>query len=157
MRLRQKGPGEDIEAWCTKCQMDLNHRIIAVVDGRPKRVICLTCNSHHNYHPPKSEIKTATKTRVVTTPKALKSVIKTPDAALKASSEWKTFMKDYDEGSSDAKKYSPYSTYSVSEFVDHTVFGIGKVIEISGAQKVLVAFREGRKTLICNKPRASED
>jgi len=33
---------------------DLGHRIVAMVDRRPKRVICLTCNSEHNYRPPRS-------------------------------------------------------------------------------------------------------
>ena len=41
--------GSEIDAWCTKCRMDLLHRIVAMVRGRPKRVICMTCNSEHNY------------------------------------------------------------------------------------------------------------
>ena len=156
MNLRTVGPGDDVEAWCTRCQMDLNHRIIAVVDGRPKRVICLTCNSHHNYHPPKSGPVEVKKTRVVTTPRALKAAVKAQDAPNRSSGEWKTFMKDYTEDSP-VKPYSVFESYSVSEFVDHSIFGLGKVIEISGAQKITVAFKDGRKTLICNKPRASQD
>ena len=65
-------------------------------------------------------------------------------------------MKGYDE-SSPVAKYSAFSGYSVSDFVDHPVFGLGKVIEISGAQKITVVFKEGRKTLVCNKTRVAED
>lgn len=156
MALRPIGPGDDVEAWCTKCQMDLNHRIIAVVDGRPKRVICLTCNSHHNYHPPKTGAATVQKTRVVTTPRALKSQVKATDAPLRSANEWKTFMKDYGEDSP-VRTYTAFSGYSVGEFVEHPSFGLGKVIEITGAQKVTIVFQDGRKTLICNRPRSSEE
>ncbi len=156
MNTRTIGPGDDVEAWCTRCQMDLNHRIIAVVGGTPKRVICLTCNSHHNYHPPKSGPAEIRKTRVVTTPRALKAALKSQETPSRSSGEWRTFMKDYDE-SSPVKPYSVFSDFSISEFVEHPVFGLGKVIDISGAQKITVAFKEGRKTLICNKPRASQE
>lgn len=156
MNLRTIGPGDDVEAWCTRCQMDLNHRIIAFVDGRPKRVICLTCNSHHNYHPPKSGPVEEKKTRVVNTPRALKAAVKSQDTASRSSGEWKTFMKDYNEDSP-VRPYSVFEGYSLSEFVEHPIFGLGKVIEISGAQKITVTFRDGRKTLICNRPRASRE
>ncbi len=156
MKTRTIGPGDDVEAWCTKCQMDLNHRIIAVVDGRPKRVICLTCNSHHNYHPPKTLGAAPKKTRVVSAPRALKPALKSTEAVVRSSSEWKTFMKDYDE-SSPVKPYSIFSSFSVSEFVEHPVFGLGKVIELAGAQKITVVFKEGRKTLVCNKPSVSDE
>lgn len=155
MSARTIGPGDDVEAWCTRCQMDLNHRIIAVVEGRPKRVICLTCNSHHNYHPPKSSGPLVSKLKVVSAPRALKSVIKTTEAAVRSSSEWKTFMKDFDESAA-VKQYSPFAHFSVGDFVEHPIFRTGKVIEISGAQKITVSFRDGRKTLICNKVKSSE-
>ena len=47
--------GSEIDAWCTKCRMDLMHRIVAMVQSAPKRVICLTCNSEHNYRAPRTE------------------------------------------------------------------------------------------------------
>ena len=47
--------GAEIDAWCTKCRMDLMHRIVAMVQSAPKRVICLTCNSEHNYRAPRTE------------------------------------------------------------------------------------------------------
>lgn len=157
MRSRQIGAGDDVEAWCTKCQMDLNHRVIAVVDGRPKRVICLTCNSHHNYHPPKSTpTKAAPKARVVSTPRALKSSLKSSEAPARPSGEWKTFMKDYDE-SSTVKQYSVFSFYAVSDFIEHSVFGLGKVIDITGAQKIIAIFKDGRKTLVCNKTKVTQE
>src|SRR5262245_59525481 len=33
------------------------HRIVAMVRGEPKRVICLTCGSEHNYRAPRNSSK----------------------------------------------------------------------------------------------------
>ena len=45
--------GGEIDAWCTSCRMNLNHRIVAIVRSTPKRVECLTCNKQHNYRAPR--------------------------------------------------------------------------------------------------------
>src|SRR5262245_28513441 len=47
--------GSEIDAWCTSCRMTLNHRVVAMVEGVAKRVLCLTCNKQHNYRAPKRE------------------------------------------------------------------------------------------------------
>ena len=44
--------GAEIDAHCTRCRMLTNHRVVAMVEGTIKRVICLTCSGQHNYHPP---------------------------------------------------------------------------------------------------------
>src|SRR3954468_24540373 len=41
--------GGEVDSWCTKCKLVLNHRIIAMVGTTPVRVECSTCNSHHNF------------------------------------------------------------------------------------------------------------
>src|SRR5690606_8301367 len=41
--------GSEIDSWCTKCRLYLGHRVVAMVAGAPKRVVCLTCGSEHNY------------------------------------------------------------------------------------------------------------
>ncbi len=41
--------GGEVDSWCTKCKLFLNHRIIAMVGPKPARVECSTCSSHHNY------------------------------------------------------------------------------------------------------------
>src|SRR5437868_2800815 len=43
--------GGEVDSWCTKCKLVLNHRVIAMVGGTPVRVECSTCGSHHNYRP----------------------------------------------------------------------------------------------------------
>src|SRR2546422_898504 len=41
--------GGDIDAWCTRCKMNLGHTILALVGTRPARVRCNTCHGEHNY------------------------------------------------------------------------------------------------------------
>ena len=41
--------GGDIDAWCTRCKMDLGHTILAMVGTKAARVRCNTCQGEHNY------------------------------------------------------------------------------------------------------------
>src|SRR2546430_15525379 len=41
--------GGDIDAWCTRCKMNLGHTILAMVGTRPARVRCNTCQGEHNF------------------------------------------------------------------------------------------------------------
>ena len=54
MTTTKKAPktGGEIDAYCTKCRLDLTHRIIAMVEGAVKKVECKTCGSHHLYRRP---------------------------------------------------------------------------------------------------------
>src|SRR4030095_1641025 len=53
--MKRIGPGSEVDAWCTKCKLDLGHRIIAMEGPRIARVECLTCRGHHNYRRPRAE------------------------------------------------------------------------------------------------------
>src|SRR5262245_7143810 len=54
MPTKSLKPGSEVDAWCTKCRMDLLHRIIAMHGMKIIRVECRTCGGHHNYSNPKS-------------------------------------------------------------------------------------------------------
>ena len=41
--------GGEVDSYCTKCRLVLNHRIIAMIGNTPRKVECSTCNSHHLY------------------------------------------------------------------------------------------------------------
>ena len=55
MTTKKLSAGDIIESRCTKCREVLNHRIVAMVDGKVVRVECNTCNGVHNYYPPPPE------------------------------------------------------------------------------------------------------
>ena len=47
--------GGDIEAYCTRCKMDMTHTVEALDEtGQPVRVHCNSCDSQHNYHEPRA-------------------------------------------------------------------------------------------------------
>ena len=144
------GPGDDVEAWCTRCKMNLNHRVVAVVGKNIQRVICLTCGSDHKYYPPRNQKPTGEERRRISSPETDKSKKTGGRAATKAYGEWTTFMKDMPGGAS-AKPYKISERYTTGDYLEHPRFGTGRVIDIVGAEKMEVIFKEGRKVLICNR------
>ena len=47
---RPKRPGDDVDAYCTRCKRDFTHTIIYVdSNNEPERVRCNTCGSEHRY------------------------------------------------------------------------------------------------------------
>jgi hypothetical protein len=150
------GPGEDVEAWCTRCRMNLNHRVIAVVGQGIQRVHCLTCGGDHKYYPPKRTSTSESerpKTRTVSAGPASSAARdrKGADrAAGKAYSEWATFMKDMPEGVV-PRPYRTAESYKASEYIEHPEFGTGRVVDVLGAERIEVIFKVGRKVMVCNR------
>lgn len=138
--------GSEIDAWCTRCRLDLGHRIVAMVERQPKRVVCLTCDSQHNYRPPKGITTVAPKRKAATkrTASASKSIRATPTRS------------DWDERVA-GKELSGFTQFSISrtfelgELVIHKKFGPGFVAEILATEKVSIMFREGARTLAMGK------
>lgn len=152
MSVVSLGPGDDVDAWCTRCRMNLNHRIVAMVGNNIKTVLCLTCESIHKYHPPK-KLRNGAEDELEDLEIKSSSPVKITDrAAAKAANEWATFMKVAGEDIQ-PKPYTPEGIYALDDYVHHPVFGQGKVIEILGQGKMLVTFKEGRKILIYNRTR----
>jgi hypothetical protein len=152
MAFGSRGPGDDVDAWCTRCRMTLNHRVIAVVGSTIQRVQCLTCGGDHKYHPPKGDKEKtpgAKHVRVSSGEKFRKTAATKPSPE-RSYGEWKTFMKDFPEGAA-PRPYRISEDFSVGEFIEHATFGTGRVVDIVGAEKIEVIFENGRKVLIFNK------
>src|SRR5215472_6527822 len=67
----------EVDGWCTRCRMVLNHRIVSMDKARPYQVLCLTCHTQHLYRPrPPGEVParvergTATLGRTATAPRS---------------------------------------------------------------------------------------
>jgi hypothetical protein len=148
------GPGDDVEAWCTRCRMNLEHRVIAVAHGSVQRVHCLTCGGDHKYYPPKTASSQEKKESEVSSAGPTARDRRKPDrTAARAESEWSTFMKEMATGAT-PRPYGASQSYSRGEFIEHATFGIGRVVDIAGVEKVEVIFKEGRKILICNRKKS---
>lgn len=139
-------PGDDVEAWCTRCRMNLNHRVIAVVGNEIKRVQCLTCGGDHIYRPPKNEHSAAE------SDKETRQHTRKPSgkANSRSAGEWARFMQEMPPETT-PRPYRISEAYQPGEFIAHPVFGTGRVLEIVAREKVQVVFKEGRKILLCNK------
>lgn len=144
------GPGDDVEAWCTRCRMNLYHRVIALVGNSVRTVHCLTCGGDHKYHPPKNVKASEEKVIQAKTAKVGKSSKPNNRSTNKAIGEWTLFMNEMPPGTV-PRSYRVSDAYGSREYIEHPVFGTGRVIDIVGAEKIQVIFKEGRKVLICNK------
>lgn len=152
MVFSSMGPGDDVEAWCTRCRMNLNHRIIAVVGSEIKRVHCLTCGSDHKYYPPRgTEAASEKRPRIVKTAAETKAPKPALDrSTARARSEWTTFMNQMPSGTI-PRMYKISESYEPAEYIEHPLFGQGRVLEVVGRDRIEVAFAEGRKVLLCNR------
>jgi hypothetical protein len=154
------GPGEDVEAWCTRCRMNLNHRVIAVVGQGIQRVHCLTCGGDHKYYPPKRAGSTEPDSKRAKSVSTASSAASARDrksadrAAGKAYGEWATFMKDMPEGTV-PRPYRTAESYKAAEYIEHPEFGTGRVVDVLGAERIEVAFKIGRKVMVCNRSKTA--
>ena len=124
---------EEIEAWCTKCKLELGHTIVAIVDNLPKKVKCNTCGGQHVYR---------------TKPAARKTSTKKTKAGEKKYERYFALLTDGNH--SDAKKYSISGNFKDDEIINHSKFGTGIVTSTVKINKIEVLFKDGIKMLIQN-------
>ena len=56
-RMATNRVGGDVDAFCTRCKMELGHTVLAMVGTRPVRVRCNTCQGEHAYRGPPEKKK----------------------------------------------------------------------------------------------------
>jgi hypothetical protein len=140
--------------------MDLLHRIVAMVESRPKRVVCTTCGSEHNYRPPKAATAKAERVKASReavakeagekAPKEKKE--KAPSTSARVRNEAQR-VKDWEErvlgqAATAFTRFTIDKTYSAQQLVLHKKFGEGYVVELLEDGKVAIMFRDGLKTLV---------
>jgi hypothetical protein len=131
--------GGDIDAWCTKCKLELGHTILAIVDNLPKRVTCNTCNAHHNFRAkPSSEIRTKSKSFARKTRSKEASYI-----------EYISRLRGSDPVNT--RKYNAKGNFEKDEIIDHLSFGIGIVLSVIQVNKIKILFKDGPRLLIQNQ------
>jgi hypothetical protein len=135
--------GDIIDARCTRCRTVTNHTIVAMVEDRPVRVQCNTCDGIHNYHSPAAERPV----RVVAE-KAAPAPRKTRASAQSAAQEeWEAASRGADPSS--VPRYEMGRGYKVNELIQHPVFGLGLVKTTIKPNKMEVLFEGGVKLLRC--------
>ena len=141
--------GGEVDSWCTKCKMVLNHRIIAMVGSKPVRVECSTCNSHHNYrgHAPGDKPTASPRERAAgaAAPRVGRGPSKAEQERLGREQSWEKAIAG--KGVRDFKAYKVSLLFQNGDLVRHTKFGDGVVVRIVDAHKVEILFKDESKTL----------
>ena len=156
MTAKKPKAGGEIDSWCTKCKLDLTHRIIAMVGEQVKKVECKTCGSHHLYRAPKSEklaaekrSKDATKPVAGTKPREDRPPRSRASAEARAARDAATMWEQAIAGqpANAFRAYSVAATFNPGELVRHPKFGDGVVAKVIDRGKVEVLFQDGTKTM----------
>jgi hypothetical protein len=159
--------GGEIISYCTKCKLDLNHVIHAMVGELPVRVECFTCHSTHKYHEPKEAKAAAKAAKVLTSVKPVNRPANGASTRSSSSSEtsfdtprnrkappidpaetWANLLKGRTNA---AKSYDMTASFDVGDVVEHPSFGMGVVEKRLEPQKISVVFRDGAKNLVDNR------
>lgn len=136
--------GGEVDAFCTRCKLDLAHTILAMVGSSIARVRCNTCGGDHAFRGQKG-VKDPAKAPASRATKAPKST------ATRSTGGSKTVI-SFDELLAERSgrppvQYSPRRTFEVDDVVSHPTFGMGFVSGVRG-DKVDITFRGDVKTLI---------
>jgi hypothetical protein len=145
-------PGSEVESYCTSCRADRVHRIIAVMNGQPKKVECLSCKGHHLYRATQAQKEAMAahkrasrgeRTSVASSSRARPSIAARPKEDL--SQTWEKAIAG--RALTDFKPYRIDQTFVKGELVRHSKFGEGVVTTVVDANKCEILFKDGLRTL----------
>jgi hypothetical protein len=149
MTIQTLSAGGIIEARCTRCREVLNHRIVAMVDGKVVRVECNTCNGTHNYHAPPTvkEAKIRTVSKSGSRPGTAAPRASKRDPVEIEREEWALQQPTFDQDK--ALPYEMTGKYQIKRLILHPTFGLGVVKAVIIPSKMQVLFKDGVKLLRC--------
>ncbi len=127
--------GNDIDAFCTRCQLELAHVVVATVAGRPARVQCKTCGSVHAWR--SKDMAPRRKAEPTTRPSAARGA---------GRSDYDALVRGRDI--SRAQRYRPAATYGDGDVLSHPTFGVGVVTRVLSDGKIEVLFPAASKVLV---------
>jgi DNA-directed RNA polymerase subunit RPC12/RpoP len=128
--------GSDIKYFCSRCGLELGHRILAMVGSSPARVRCNTCFSERNYKvkkEPKDILRAASAKPVRRT--------KVSDSQIYQDRLKANIMKT-------PKTYRATEPFELGDVVDHPSFGRGVVVKLIFPDRMDVLFPGESKTLV---------
>ena len=138
----------EVDSWCTRCRLVLNHRIVSMKSGKAHQVECLTCRTTHLWRPtaPGRKVRCHGHER---RPRArpLRRSARTPRVSAAARHEqiWEKAING--RGVHDFKAYSVGGSFQEGDLLRHKKFGDGVVTRVIDGHKVEVLFRDEARTL----------
>lgn len=152
--MKRLSAGSEVDSWCTKCRLELGHRIVAMVGAAPKRVVCLTCGSEHNYRPAgagqgerkPSAARDSSPARARTVA-ARSAARRSPARAERERQEvWANQVQGRERQA--FVRYGTGATFVSGQLIEHPRFGQGFVERVLEDGKVSVVFRDATRTLV---------
>jgi hypothetical protein len=135
----------EVDSWCTKCKLVLNHRIVSMKLGKAYQVECLTCRTTHLWRPnvPGEKVPPSPEPGRPARPGAPKSTRIT--AAMKQEQTWEKAIAG--RSVHDFKAYNTGGSFREGDLLRHKKFGDGVVLRVIDGHKVEVLFKDEPKTL----------
>jgi hypothetical protein len=136
----------EVDSWCTRCRLILNHRVVSMKSGKAHQVECLTCRSQHLWRPNTPGDKPAASGasdragRSSSVPRSGRS-----PAAPRNQQQWEKAI--LGRGAHDFKPYTVGASFLEGDLVRHKKFGDGVVTRVIDGHKVEVLFRDEPRTL----------
>ena len=125
--------GGEVESYCTKCRLTLDHIIVAMVDGTIVKVKCKTCGSTHRY----KGMPMARSTSSARAGRVSKS-------AVPVETVWENAV---EQAKGEELPYDMAKSYRTGDLIAHNVFGRG-VIQKTSFNKCSVLFRDKERMLV---------
>jgi hypothetical protein len=141
----------ELDSWCTRCRLLLNHRVVSMKNGKAYQVECLTCRSQHLYRPHSPGEKSAASpsgVRGSVAPGPAKAAGKTSRRTLEATRQEERWEKaTLGRAMVEFKPYDVSGSFQEGELVRHKKFGDGVVTRIIDGHKIEILFRDEARTL----------
>ncbi len=135
----------EVDSWCTKCRLVLNHRIVSMKSGKAHQVECLTCRSQHLWRPnaPGEKASPSDGGKVRSGSSGAKT--SRPPHATRHEQQWEKAIAG--RSVTDFKTYNVGGSFSEGDLLRHKKFGDGVVTRVIDAHKVEVLFKDEARTL----------
>jgi hypothetical protein len=137
----------EVDSWCTKCRLVLNHRIVSMKNGKAYQVECLTCRTTHLWRGTAPGEKPAAAAVGGRAPRASSAAPKSTriTPAMRHEQSWEKAISG--RGVNEFKAYNVGGIFREGDLLRHKKFGDGVVTRVIDAHKVEVLFRDEPKTL----------
>jgi ribosomal protein L44E len=138
----------EIDSWCTRCKLFLNHRVVSMKAGKAYQVECLTCRSQHLWRGSSPGDKPAPSgggsRPKASTPGGARAALRA-QAANRQEQQWEKAT--LGRSVLEFKPYEVSGLFQEGELVRHKKFGDGVVTRVIDGHKVEVLFRDEPRTL----------
>jgi hypothetical protein len=138
----------EVDSFCTKCRLLLNHRIISMKGPKAYQVECLTCHGPHLYRaaaPGERAAAGAAARAAGKRPARVSSGTRAEQARVAREQSWEKAIAG--RGMAEFKSYAVSLLLEEGDLVRHKKFGDGIVTRVIDANKVEVLFKDEPRTL----------